>query len=72
MKRLEKLEKREKPELSYLGPSIDLRTNRWRIDCTCGYENYPPTTRMAIQHITCGHCQKEWRADYNAETLEAS
>ncbi len=58
----------EKPKISFLGPSKDYRTNTWSVICTCGYQNKPPTTILSSQVITCGHCEKEWRINYN--TLE--
>ena len=60
------------PYLTYLGPSSDLRTNRWRITCpTCGVSFEPPTTMFARQALDCSKlkCKTRLSVDYNLGTV---
>lgn len=53
--------------LSYLGPSSDQRTNRWRLTCDCGYTWEPRTTMFSLDHITCYSCNNDYFIDYNKQ-----
>lgn len=56
--------------LRHVGPSIDRRTNVWEVTPDCGHKPFkPPTTMLAHQIVECPRCGKQWRADYNAQTL---
>lgn len=50
-----------------LGPSSDLRTNRWELTCPCGKTWKPTTTRLARRHEQCPRCKHEEEVDYNKE-----
>lgn len=56
----------------YLGPSSDLRTNRWRITCpACAKTFDPQTTMFRQQSLQCPHrrCGKQMIADYERELV---
>ncbi|AXH59616.1 hypothetical protein PLA107_030805 (plasmid) [Pseudomonas amygdali pv. lachrymans str. M301315] len=58
--------------LTYLGPSSDYRTNRWRIECpACGHTFEPATTMLTAQHLMCprAKCSVDLAIDYNAEKV---
>ena len=58
--------------LSYIGPSSDHRTNRWRITCPrCGHAFEPRTTMFASASLACEgrKCGAELLVDYNAGTV---
>ncbi len=58
------------PNLQYLGPSLDGRTNRWRVTIPCcGKSAEPATTIFSRQEIPCPVCSKKWLADYNNQKL---
>jgi hypothetical protein len=66
--KLDDMEGTMSPYLTYLGPSSDLRTNRWRITCpTCGSSFEPPTTMFARQVLECTRpkCKSSLSVDYN-------
>ena len=57
--------KRLPPKFAHVGQSIDGRTNRWRVECTCGKAFCPPTTIMGTQSFSCPHCEANYVADWN-------
>lgn len=56
--------------LQLLGPSMDGRTNRWRVTPGCGHKPFePPTTMFGTNHVKCPRCGAEAVAHYNAQTI---
>ncbi len=51
----------------YLGPSSDLRTNRWKLTCKCGTKWEPTTTMRRCRLEQCPKCDIEEVVDYNED-----
>lgn len=53
---------------SYQGPSLDHRTNRWKLTCgKCKYTWEPSTTMLGHRVETCEKCGREELVNYNED-----
>lgn len=62
-------------KVTWLGPSRDHRTSRWKVTCpACGQAFEPSTTMFATQELTCPStkCRVQLIVNYNAETVSAA
>lgn len=57
--------------ITYLGPSDDGRTNRWRFAPGCGHKPFEPkTTMFKTQHVACPKCDAEYWLHFETATVQ--